>query len=131
MPVTFAEGAVWSAEVHQAGNFGRVAQVGHHRLLSVMNRLICRGGRGVNNAVSLGNIANHAFNDKSKKTLKWHKRSLCAKNGKARWIELHSTISMEASTRKSYGFIDRRVSHPAAAGGSVPPWRHSVFTVHW
>lgn len=63
---TFAERAVCSAEVHQAGNFGRVAQVGHHRLLSVMNRLICRGGRGVNNAESLGNIANHAFNDKSK-----------------------------------------------------------------
>lgn len=43
---TFAKGAVWSPEVHQAGDFGRVAQVGHHGLLSAMKRLICRGGKG-------------------------------------------------------------------------------------
>lgn len=89
---TFAERAVWSAEVHQAGNFGRVAQVRHHRHLSVMDRLICRGGRGSKQyTVSLGRIVSHAFNEKSKNTLESHKRSLCVKNGMEGRDGLNST----------------------------------------
>lgn len=45
---TFAERAVWSAKVHQAGYLRRVAHVCHHRLLSVMDRWICRGRDGGN-----------------------------------------------------------------------------------
>lgn len=121
---TFAERAVWSAEVHQAGYLRRVAHVCHHRLLSVMDRWICRGWEGgeINNLTPsriiftgmgllwyVGTIQSLGMFTRTVTVTAWL------------WLQLELNPCLSIQTQNGNRFIDQSMSHPATVGGNMAP----------